>query len=109
MPRYDYHCKYCDYTIEVIHPMDECDTKEVTCNVCGGSMCRQIGHVYVSGVNIYPFTLKTIRPRPEDGKIINNGRDVIIESKTHHKEVMERHNSVSEATHGSKAQDYNNA
>ena len=38
MPTYDYQCRSCGHTIEVIHPMSE--DGPATCQVCGGELRR---------------------------------------------------------------------
>ncbi|HEY7332887.1 MAG TPA: FmdB family zinc ribbon protein [Candidatus Limnocylindria bacterium] len=38
MPTYDYQCRSCGHTIEVIHPMSE--DGPTTCEVCGGELRR---------------------------------------------------------------------
>ena len=38
MPTYDYQCRSCGHTIEVIHPMSE--DGPTTCEVCGGDLRR---------------------------------------------------------------------
>lgn len=38
MPTYDYQCRSCGHTIEVIHPMTE--DGPTTCEVCGGELRR---------------------------------------------------------------------
>lgn len=41
LPTYDYKCRSCGHTIEVIHPMQEDGPS--TCEVCGGEL-RRIMH-----------------------------------------------------------------
>jgi putative FmdB family regulatory protein len=38
VPTYDYQCRNCGHTIEVIHPMSE--DGPTTCEVCGGELRR---------------------------------------------------------------------
>jgi putative FmdB family regulatory protein len=38
VPTYDYQCRECGHTIEVIHPMTE--EGPATCEVCGGELRR---------------------------------------------------------------------
>lgn len=40
MPTYDYQCRTCGHTIEVIHPMSE--DGPTSCEVCGGPLRRVI-------------------------------------------------------------------
>jgi putative FmdB family regulatory protein len=40
MPTYDYQCRTCGHTIEVIHPMSE--DGPTVCDVCGGPLRRVI-------------------------------------------------------------------
>lgn len=40
MPTYDYQCRTCGHTVEVIHPMSE--DGPTSCEVCGGPLRRVI-------------------------------------------------------------------
>lgn len=104
MPRYDYKCYSCDVTREDVHIMSEHDAVVVKCPVCSKDMKVQIGAPLVRGVAIYPFTLKTIRATAHDGKLNSIG-DVIVENKEQHREIMQRHKSVTPYLDGSKCND----
>lgn len=45
MPTYDYQCRSCGHTVEVIHPMSE--DGPTTCEVCGGPLRRVL---YPAGI-----------------------------------------------------------
>lgn len=45
MPTYDYQCRSCGHTVEVVHPMSE--DGPTTCEVCGGPLRRVL---YPAGI-----------------------------------------------------------
>jgi putative FmdB family regulatory protein len=45
MPTYDYQCRSCGHTVEVVHPMSE--DGPTTCEVCGGPLRRVL---YPTGI-----------------------------------------------------------